>query len=274
MRRALAGMLVATFLLTSGTAGAAAAVQAPPESFLQALYADFRATTVNGSSGTVLVDRIGAHQARVTVALHGLSIGHGYRLVMSSARCFEPDGSAARIARLHLGAPDNEGAIFETLRVATDGGAWRGDWSVRLMEEGGIYYSCVTPNRLDWPSTTHVDGAFARLIHDSGLSTTISPTGAAPTVSIALDGLTPNARYLLVRSPLTCRQFMSGDPDQPIVLAAFRADALGMAFLSRNVSVGATQTITVGSLRVERRVDGSAWGCANQHPFALFLPPG
>ena len=194
--------------------------------------------------------------------------------MIGSRRCFEPNAPATRIARVALGTADSSGAIFETIKLHAEGDVWRNAWSLRLMEEEGIYYYCQTPNRLDPPTTTQVNGAFANMPMDAGLAITVTPVNDAPNFQVAFDGLVPNSRYFLVHSPLTCRQYLEGDPDQPIVVGSFRADPAGMAFGVRRLPTATSSNFAVGSLRIERRSDNSVWGCSNQHAYALFLPPG
>lgn len=271
MRRTVVATIAALACAVLVQVGAVYGREAPANSFLRALYSDVKD---GGSPGLILVDAIHAHSARLTVGLGGLIPGHSYRIVIGSRRCFEPNAPATRIARVNLGVADGSGAIFETLNLNVEGADWRNVWSLRLMEEEGIYYYCQTPNRLDRPRTAHVDGAFGRIKTLGRLAITVTATNDAPNFQVALDGLAAGARYVLVHSPLTCKQFQEGDPDQPIVVGSLRADSAGMAFAAHAVPTPTPTDLATGSLRVERRGDGSVWGCSNQHAYALFLPPG
>ena len=220
----------------------------------------------------MLVDRIRAHDARLTVSLGHLVAGHSYRLVISKATCGQPATTAKRIAKIDLGVADSAGAIFKSYYVGSaNGGVWREASSVRLMEEEGIfYYFCEAPSRFD-PPADFLDGTYARFQDGNrrGLSV---PTGAGDdqiSLKLALSGLQPNTRYRIVHSPLTCKQFLEGDPDQPLVLGRFKSDADGMAFRDRTESVGKDESITVGSNRIETVGSHAVWACANVHQFAL-----
>jgi hypothetical protein len=268
--RALVGLLAAISCLAMLAPGVNATPTA--QTFLNAVYADVRDS---GSPGLILVDAIGSQTARLTVALGGLLPGHSYRVVFGTRRCFDSNTPANRIVRVNLGEADDSGAIFKTVSFATDGGAWRNAWSMRLMEEEGIFYYCQTPNRLDRPGTAQVDGAFGRYQRNSRLAVAVTMGNDSASFDVALGGLAPGARYRLVHSPLTCAEFTEGDPDQPVIVGSIRADSAGMAFKADPAPTTTAPTdVTAGSLRVERRGNGSLWGCLNQHAFTLFLPPG
>lgn len=263
MLRFVASLLAALTLAITGAGVAAQQIQA--QSFLSALYADFRASH---ATGLVLIDRIDADSARITTALGHLLPNHRYQLTISGAACGAADTVTKRIARVNLGVHD-AGDAFVGVVVRVDGGLWAGARSMRLMEEEGIYYFCRAAHQGEAAGAAGADGAFARFQAGARRGLTINTGSGADQLSVvsSFRGLAPDTRYRLVHSPLSCAQFLDGDPDQPIVIGSFRSNGRGTAMAARTETVGKDETFMAGSNRVERRSDGAVWSCANLHQF-------
>jgi hypothetical protein len=230
----------------------------------------------DNAKGVVLVDRIRADEARVTIALGRLMPGHRYRLVLSSDGCGTPLPQAEKILA-EWSRADETGAIFRSQIVATDGGVWRGAKSARLMEEEGIFYFCRAPVIVDDVGASDTpDGAYSRFgaPERRGLMVNTGAGNDTISVKLALDGLKPNTRYRVVHSPLTCAQFVEGDPDQPIIVGVYRSDDGGTLLRSRTETVDKDETITIGSTRIEQVSTGEVWACARANVFAVWMTVG
>ena len=257
------GRLLAAAIAVAMTWAAASAPSVQAAGFAGGVFVGF---SNSDARGLVLVDRIRADSARVTTALGKLMPGHRYRLIFSTDGCATPLADAELITRVRVRA-DADGGAFTTSLVGTSGGVWKEARSARLMEEEGIFYFCRAVTLLDQPGP-EPDGAWARFRGDVrgllGLHVDTSP------IELSVMGLRPDARYRLVHSPLACKEFTEGDPDQPIVIGRFMTNAAGQAHgVTETVSIN--DTLTVGSVRVERRSTGAVWACANLHPFSVVV---